>query len=440
MAEAVIGKIQKPTKPELIYDAEYKHPIVASSYTGHTSLLSNVSGKPWLVEYYRQVHGASTEADGFQPDSIETYQSYEKIKGLIIKLESALANTWDGEWSVVGQEGLGYVIFDLAPVPYDVFLADIGDGRAGLFQLFDEPRIKTVAMDKCYEINVRLVAIVDPLIEENLNKKTVRTLVYSKDAAIRGGNAVLTVGEYDANKELAKLETVLIQDYLAEFYFDPEKTIVLPNVTQADIDNNTIKYDPYLTQFLSYTLTTKKTGLRDPIRCLGVSYGKSKVGGTKLTVWEMFKQFNFRHPERYKQQYYLFQSSDLLNTRYYGGVYYSKIGQVILTEDYGSANSAYARYDGLADNFILFNSYRKDQVRSGTKIDDFFSEAFYTGNPTLPHEKFIFDFFRDNVIDKHALIAVINGYWSLTPMQRCYMGGIYVLAIRVALSSTYRYL
>lgn len=73
MAEAVIGNIKRPCKPELIYDAEYRHPIVASSYMPHTSLLSNVKGEPFLVEWYRQVQGDDTEVQGFQPDSIETY-------------------------------------------------------------------------------------------------------------------------------------------------------------------------------------------------------------------------------------------------------------------------------------------------------------------------------------------------------------------------------
>lgn len=439
MAEAIIGKIDKPNKPELIYDPEYKHPLVASSYNGHTSLLSNISGKPMLTQYYRSVQGASTEPHGFQPDSIETYQSYTCIKGLIIKIDGDMASNWDGEWSTIGQEGIGYVIFDLAPVPHDVFIGDIGDGRAGLFQLYEEPRIRRVAMDKVYEIQIRLIAIVNRQIEENLNKKTVQTLVYSKDSAIRGGNAVLTVGDYDANKIIAKLESLIIQDHLAEFYYEPEKTIVIPVGSDG-----TLTYDPYLAKFLSYTFTTRKTGLRDPIETLGVSFGKNQVGGTKLTVWDMFYQENYKFPTRYKQKYYMHNSLDLLNTRYYGGIYYSKMDQAILTEETGASSDAY-RYSGnlLFDEVAPSNADDEFKTRSGktgVAYDYFFSDEFYTGNPTAPHEKFIFDFFRDQTVDKEALIEVLNGYWDLTPIQRCYMAGIYVAAIRISLSTTYNYL
>lgn len=442
MAEVSIGGFKKPQKPELLYDEQYRHPIVASVYNGHTSLLSNVPGQPWMVEWYRQVHGLSTEAQGFQPDSIETYQSYERIKGLVVKIDGEMSNNWDGQWSTIGQEAIIRTLFDLAPVPFDVFIADIGDGRAGLFQCYDEPRLRTVAVDKIYEINIRLIAIVDKTIETNLNKKTIREWVYSKDSAIRGGNAVITTTDYDDNIELAKLQTLIIQDYLSEFYYDPEKTIAVPNVTDDEKLAGSLKYDPYLTRFLTYTFTQKKAGLREPIRTLNVEFGKTQVGGKKLNVWDMFYQMNFKYPQRYKQDFYLHQSINLLNTLYYAGIFYSKFDSAILTEQYGAADVVYRYHGGMYfDEFDEFSAYN-DSARQeeGKKYDYFFSDDFYTGNPTLPHEKFIFSFFRDKIIDKPALINVLNDYWSLTPIQRCYMGGIYVLAVKISLSTTYKYL
>lgn len=158
----------------------------------------------------------------------------------------------------------------------------------------------------------------------------------------------------------------------------------------------------------------------------------------------MFYQLNFKHPERYKQNYYLYNALDLINTMYYGGVYYSKVDTVILTEPTGAARSAY-RYTGnlLFDEVAptsANNSFKTRGLRSGEAHDYFFSDDFYKGASTLPHEKFIFDFFRDQVIEKKTLIGIIENYWNLTPTQRCYMAGIYVLAIRISLSTTYKYL
>lgn len=448
MAEAVIGTLKRPFKPELIYDDEYRHPIVASSYMPHTSLLSNVKGEPFLVEWYRQVQGDDTEVQGFQPDSIETYQSYEKIKGLIIKIDSPISQNFDTTFATMGQTGTGYVLFDLAPLPFDLFIADIGDGRAGLFQLSEEPRIRSVAMDKVYEITFSIIAIVNRDIETNLTKKTVKTLVYSKDSAIRGGNALLTTTEFDEKKTLAKLETVLIQDYLSAFYYEPERTVVVP----TGDDTTYLRYDPYLAHFLANTFTPKKTGLRHPIQTLSTLTGKSTSGTRKLNIWDMFYQMNFDYPQRYKTKYYLFSSTDLLNTLYYGGVFFSKLDQVILTEPQGAAATAYrAGYNiGFNPYWSPFPTVSGNGTQTvhykGTPHPDFFSDAFYQkadpDNPVvLPqYEQFIMAFFRDQSVDPAALIKQLEGYWDLTPLQQAYLGGIYVLAIRIALSSTYRYL
>ena len=121
MAEVEIGKIDKPNKKELIYDEEYRHSLVASSYTDQNSLLSNVSGKPVLTEYYRQVLGESEMQHGFQPESIETYQSYQRIKGLIIKIDNDTSQGMDTETGIMNEEGVAFFLFFFKPKLIDQF-------------------------------------------------------------------------------------------------------------------------------------------------------------------------------------------------------------------------------------------------------------------------------------------------------------------------------
>lgn len=437
MAEVEIGKINKPNKKELIYDEEYRHSIVASSYTDQNSLLSNISGKPVLTEYYRQVLGESEMQHGFQPESIETYQSYQRIKGLIIKIDNDTSQGMDTETGIMNEEGVAFVLFDLTPILGDIFIADIGDGKAGLFQITELPRIRKIVMDKVYEIDFKIIAIMNKEIEDNLNKKTVKEFIYSKDSAIKGGNSVISVSDFDDNKTIAKLETAIAQDYLENFYFDSEKTIIIPNIVKDDKIDNSIVYDPYLTQFMQYTLPTDKIGLREPVRTMGVEFGKNGVGGRKVNIWDMILQNSFEFPQRYKQKYYIHNSSSLINTRYYGGIYFSKIDKCILNEEYGAARDAYNYYGSL-----LFNEEQniKPVQTQGIKWNYYFSDEFYTGNPTKDNEKFIFNFFRDKTVDKKILLEILNKYWDLEPIDKCYMAGIYLLAIRISLSSTYNYI
>lgn len=436
MAEAKIGEIPKQPKPELIYDKEYRHSLTASSYTNQMSFLSNVSGSPMLVEYYRQVLGGSEAPFTLQPESIETYQSYTRVKGMIIKIDGDKSPSFDDETGVMSDQGVAYVISDLAPIIFDVFIADIGDGKTGLFHIPTPPRIRTITMDKVYEIDFKIIAIMNQRIEDNLNKKIVEDLVYSKDSAIRGGNAVITATDYYDNKELLKLETNIAQSMMESFYFPPERTIILPPV---DEDDTELCYDPYLAQFLQFTVPSRRLGLRDGIDVISVEFGSMKRGTKPVTVWDMFTQNNFTHPGQYKKTYWKHQRDSLLNTRYYGGFYYSKLDTAILTVEEAASKNAY-RYTGpvMTSMSMTYDTFQPGLP--GEEYTYYFSDEFYEGNPTEPNEKFVFDFFRDKTIDKKALLKVLNGYWELEPKDQLYMGGIYLLAIRISLSTTYDYL
>lgn len=432
MAEAQIGSLPKKLEPELIYDKNYRHSLTASSYTALRSLLSNVTGTPYLTEYYRQVLGASEEPHSIQPDSIETYQSYTRIKGMIIKIDGDRTPNFDDDTGTITEQGIAFVISDLAPVIYDVFVADIGDGRTGLFHIPTPPRIRELTVDKVYEVDFKLLTVMNQSLEDNLNKKVIEDLVYSKDSAIRGGNAVISATDFYDNKRLYELLTLIAQSFIQDFYYHPEKTVVLPVADE-------LVYDPYLTRFLQYTIPTRRLGMQDSINVIGVDTGRNSRGGTKINVWDMFKQNNFNNPQQYKQKYYQHERDALLNTRFYGGFYYSKLELAILTEEYGSGREAY-QYGGPVLGMGGVPLDVEKAGIAGVEHNYYFSDEFYTGKPTKPNEKFIFDFFRDKTIDKKALIKILDQYWVMPDMDRFYMAGIYITAINISLSTTYNYL
>lgn len=436
MAEAKIGELPKKPKEELIYDKDYRHSLTASSYTDQRSFLSNVSGSPMLVEYYRQVLGESEAPFTLQPESIETYQSYTRIKGMIIKIDGDKSPSFDDETGVMSEQGVAFVMADLAPIIFDVFIADIGDGKTGLFHISTPPRIRNLTADKVYEVDFKIIAIMNQRIEDNLTIKVVEDLVYSKDSAIRGGNAVISSTDYYDNKELMKFETNITQFMMQNFYFPAERTIILPPV---DEDDTLLCYDPYLAQFLQYTIPTRRLGLRDSIDVISVEFGSMQRGSKPVTVWDMFTQNNFSRPEQYKQTFWLHQRDSLLNTRYYGGFYYCKLDTVLLTVENAASRNAY-RYTGpvMTSMSMTYDTFQPGLP--GVEHTYYFSDEFYEGNPTDPNEKFIYDFFRDKTVDKKALLKILAKYWDMPPMDQVYMGGIYLLAIRISLSTTYDYL
>ena len=256
MAQTIIGETPVPKREERAMEPAYRHSLVESQYVPHTSLLSFVSGEPTLVEWYRGSYAEDEAQQAFEPDSLETYSSYKRINHLIVKLNGKPAYTFDNIKAESNDTINGFVLFDLVPNIGDLLIKDIGDGRAGLYKLTEQPEIFTTAADKCYGFEARLVAIVTQSIMDNLNSKVIEELHYQKDMAVAGGNAILTREDRDLNRELYQLQQGIVDEILGRHYFSDEDTIVIPN------DEKDWLYDPYLAKFLSYVIPTQLMGMR----------------------------------------------------------------------------------------------------------------------------------------------------------------------------------
>lgn len=423
MAQTLIGSTPTPKEEVKIFDEGYKHSIVQSSYVPHTSLLSFVSGEPTLVEWYRGSYGADEEQHSFEPGSIETYSSYKRINNLIVKLENTRSFTFDPSRAEVGDVISGYVLFDLTPSKGDLIIKDIGDGRAGLYTLFEQPEIRTYNADKCYAFEAKLLGIVTQEIMDNLNTKVIQELHYQKDMAIAGGNAVLTTSDRDLNRDLYDLRLGIIDDILGKHYFNDEETIVIPN------EKNDLLYDPYLAKFLSYTIPTKLTGMRKPIKLLNANYYvDNRQMQEPITVWDMFLRGGFKTPERYKQNYFEHYRGEMINTKAYGGIFFSKMDRCIVIHKESANPQAYRQSGSL----FPIGPIPPIPTEDGRPYPYFFSEEFYQGKGT-ELEQFVWKVWRDKTADKAEIVKVIENYWNLTDVEKLYMSGIYLGAIKTAL-------
>lgn len=428
MALTIIGGTSQPAEQERFLPEEYKSEIVESRYVPQTSLLSMVPGTPTRTIFYRQYLGASEEQVSFQPESIETYQSYTRVNNLIIKFDNG-----NGNYNFLPDTGqsthqlTGYVLFDLVPNKGDLFIKDIGGGKAGLYTITEQPEIKTIQADKVYYIEATLEAVMTKAIQDNLDTKTVKTLYYSKESAVNGGNAVLTEDDYRLNKKLNDAKFAIMDDILSHHYFSSEDTIVIPN------EDNDLLYDPYLAKFLSNVMPANEISPRNKIRLISVQYW---VEGTRMqepmTVWDMFYRNDFDHPERYKNDFYVHDRNSLLNTRFYGGIFFSKMDRAITVYKEGARPDPYKFSGALVP---VASAALPRRPVEGTLWSYFFGSDFYEGNGT-DVQKFIWAMFRDKTIDKHGLMDVLDNYWNLDGVSKLYMGGIYLLAIRQALVTT----
>lgn len=408
-----------PIEPEApkIYSDHYQHELVQSSYQPEFNLLSQVSGTPSKVEYYRQRLGASEEPITFQPNDLSTYQSYLRIKDVIIMEEGDGSYEYDPQTGESAKNYNGWIMFDLTPIRGDVFITDIGDGNAGLFVIIDQPTIPNFTANKVYYLTYKMVAILTRNHYEELSKRVVEELVYSRDSVLNGGNAVISTETFDTEKQLMKWLVTICNYIMTEFYWNPEKTIAY------DL-NNEMVYDQYLVKFLANIMPGDLTNSYPWINTFSTQYGGRDYGfhGT-INIWDVLMRKDFNLLPLCNNKAWTLDCSRLMNTRAYGNLRNSKFDKVIITDI-----DEYKKYK------IYYNMDGFPLLTWGveTKITYLFSESFYKGVPTTPMESLIIDILRDDIIDRKKLLAYCNGYFNLERIDQLYHGAILILLLQAS--------
>lgn len=413
-----VGTIKDiPAEAPKIYNERYKHSIVDSAYQPETSILSMVGGTPRLVEYYRQYLGVTEEPFSFQPAGLALYQSYTRIKQMIIKDDGDGAFSYDPETGQSAKDYSSHVIFDLAPIKGDCFITDIGDGNAGLCMITEQPEIRNFTANKVYLVSWRMMGILSREMYGELNKRVVHDYVYSKDSALMGGNAVITTGDYEVQKSLMKWAITLSGHLFRTFYWNPEKTFAL-------ITNNQHKvYDQYLVDFLCTIIPNELREGYPYINRLSTQYGGREYGlHGELNIWDVLLRRDFNLLGQCNPRMGIVSTDRLYATRSYGTIRNSKFDKVIVGDP--------TLYNTM-EAFFNMEGYPILTYDADNTTSYLFSANFYKGIPEGEFETLVLNILKDNVIDRKRLLKYCEGYFDLTKWQQLYYGGILILLILV---------
>lgn len=437
-----LGTVTEPT-PDVprIYSERYKHSIVDSQYNPSQNLLTMVSGTPRLVEYYRGVYNANEEPIPFQPGDINTYQSYTRIKQLIIKEQGEGSFNFDPTPGESTKTFSAYVLFDLTPIRGDMFITDIGDGNAGLFEIFEQPEIFNVTADKVYLVQYKFLQILSENIYEQLNARVVEELVYTKDSVLNGGNAVIDPGTFNVQNKLMDWIPTIAGHILNNHYWNSERTIALhdvdPNyVPPEDVNREMTNvpkvyvYDSYLVDFLCGMLTPELRGRYPHIQQLSTEYGGRDFGRQGHgNVWEIIKSRNFNLLSQCTHKATLIDSQWFYNTRYYGNIRNSKFTYVLVTnpEDY----KKFTKDTSTTGNGV-FGSFSFPTPKPFKEVDYFLTESFFKGVPGNEFEYLLVDVLKNNIMDRPRLLKYCETYWELTPKEQLYQGAILLYLIQLS--------
>lgn len=221
--------------PEL-YPKQYRHSVVSAKTTPLSALLQYVEGSTLVVDYYAQVLGADEEANPFEPGQLAVYQQYHVIKGMVIKLDGSFSIGEDQQTMEMQVSGTGKIFpGTIKPNFGDVIIADIGDGKAGIFTL-EVPLKNTLMKETCYNITFNLYREADENLVSILNSRVVNTYFYKSDFLTYGKNPIVTEGVVQLDKQLKHLEKTRLREFIADFFSREYGTFLVPSQSDPTYD------------------------------------------------------------------------------------------------------------------------------------------------------------------------------------------------------------
>lgn len=233
--------LPQPIVTQKISAPAYKGVAVDLRWVNRADLLTHVEGSSWTVDYYSQVLNADSPLSGQQLSVDGAYQQYQKICGMELKVQTPLTTSQDPDTKGMGLEGTSIVYPFMIPNEGDMFVADIGEGKKGVFRLTMTTK-KSIFEQACYEIEYSLDTDQPDKIAD-LDDKTVRTVFFHKDFMTQGKDPLLVTSEHDTWLRMREVYEVLVQQYFQRFFSDEYKTLLVPQQTQTT-------YDPFIVDFL----------------------------------------------------------------------------------------------------------------------------------------------------------------------------------------------
>lgn len=234
------GKVQPPAPTPVHVAKNYQNITVDTQYTPQDSLLTHVEGSSWTIDYYSQVldRDSGTAGQGLGTDPL--YQQYKLIKSMEIRVTSPLTSSQRQDTSEMITEGTSTFYPFVIPNKGDMFVADLLDGRLGVFEVVDSRRL-SIMREACHSVDYKLVAISDTVRQADLNSKVVQTVYFERDFIKHGQNPLLVEDDYENFQFLRRNYGLLINRFFKRFYSKEYGTIVMPDQTEPTYDHFLVK-------------------------------------------------------------------------------------------------------------------------------------------------------------------------------------------------------
>lgn len=257
------------------YPEPYRGIAVDTQYTPSSSLLLWISGSNWRVNYYSQVLDSTQEPTPLALDRKPPYQQYRKIIGIDLKVLQSLDPQQDERIRTFSVTGSGLTYPFLTPNNGDMFTANIGDGKIGLFTITSSRRT-TFKRDSVYAVEWKMISELTTQQLENLDEKSIITYHYSQRSLLGNCGPFITEAEYEDSKRYEKLIGELTRRYLTDFYSREHSTFLVP-------DQELKTYDHFVTKAVLKVFDSKLDTRLAKVKVLNV---QSEAVMQQPTIWD----------------------------------------------------------------------------------------------------------------------------------------------------------
>lgn len=409
-----------------IFNKPYEHTVVDNRLKADTSVITYIPGYQWTVYYYSQLIGRDEGLSVFSPNQLPVYQSYHLIKDFEIRLQGELSPNFDEKDGSMTMNGTAILYPSVIPNNGDCFIADIGDGQAGLFTVTHAVQ-KTYFKQTTFEIQFELIRYMNKSIEDELATRVNKTSYFVKNRYLYGQDPIVISENYNRINSLREANTLLINQWLQAFYSPEYSTLRVPVYPE-------IVYDPYVVRAVSTVLEQREHLILQQMRIYAcnekyidsnIDLYKLLMSREKQMLTQVFKKAKWSSSKEGNWD------PVLADFRYSRMTHLVEPLHAVENGDYDDARF-YSHGDAVDSNVDATTPiYQTGLIHPVHKGGYYvFSEAFYENQPEHMSllEAMVHQFLREEMINPAKLMQLHTAYPTWSRIDRFYYG-ILIIAL-----------
>lgn len=426
LPKETVTQIERPT---------YKSNVIDTRYEPKDYITTFIEGTPWVVNYYSQVLGTSDENSGNVGSRTPPHQAYTLLKDFELRvidtIDGQSQNTATKEFdSVTGTANVHPV---LTPNKGDLFIADVGDGRAGVFEVTSTRKL-TIWAKAAYQIDYVLRDYVTPSTLFDLDRKVVKTYHWRGDFMNYGASPLVDDENLDWVQELEASFESIMREWWKFSFSNETRSIVVPGQGEYF-------YDPYLTKAMVGVYKSFERDFPTECRILNVDHDDLM---RCFSLWDLLQR---RDPEMLRT---MFRTAGRVNSRMwpnyaiFASIHHSMYRWVIypadetVLVDYHIHNNTKSvdteplinqrfRVEQMKDVFtqqvLPGFPYEGKVLAKPVNGDSYYvlSEDFYLNGPNKSAlESLVWDYVHSKPVNPKVLLQILSTRQSFGSLERFY--------------------